>query len=534
MGKAIARGLLALAFVAFEAAAQFCPGLSPWVFTDVPSTHPFCTDITWMAQRGVTLGCTMIDPNHRLYCPNDSVSRGQMAAFMHRLGDAILPLTCATGQVMKWDGSKWTCSSAVVSLSQGSGIVLSPNPITATGSIAADTAYLQRRVTGSCGAGSSIRTINADGSVVCEVDDSGSGNAFVQGGNAFTGAATLGTTNNNSLDIIVNGSRVMSYLPHPDSPNVIGGHPNNGLTALLRGATIAGGGASGDPNKVHSDWSTVSGGARNEAGNAPIPVDGEFATVGGGDNNLAIGGWSTVGGGFRNTASGFLSTVAGGAVNTASGIWSTVAGGNLNTASGNYSTVAGGYDNTAPGYYSFAAGSNARANYAGCFVYADASGGGPTSCFGQNEIVVRGLGGFYFWTAGNSDETYSGARLATGTGAWAAYSDRSGKERIEPVNASAVLEKLVSMPIATWQWKSEPGGIRHMGPMAQDFHRAFGLGDSETQIVTVDADGVALAAIQGLNAKLEQRGAEIAAMKSELAELRRAIGASPIVAEREQ
>ena len=236
----------------------------------------------------------------------------------------------------------------------------------------------------------------------------------------------------------------------------------------------------------------------------------------GGLRNSASNFLSTVAGGNSNSASGFTSTVAGGWGNTASGTYSAVAGGNDNTASGNFSTVAGGKDNSAPGYYSFAAGSGARANYAGCFVYADSSGINPTSCFGQSEIVIRGLGGFYFWTAGNSDATYSGARLAMGTGAWAAYSDRNGKHRIAPVDVGAVLDKLVSMPIATWQWKSEPGGIRHMGPMAQDFHSTFGLGDSDTQIVTVDADGVALAAIQGLNAKLEQG---IAALRSELAAL---------------
>jgi hypothetical protein len=109
----------------------------------------------------------------------------------------------------------------------------------------------------------------------------------------------------------------------------------------------------------------------------------------------------------------------------------------------------------------------ARANYAGCFVYADVSNPSDTSCFAQSEIVIRGLGGFYFWTAGHSDATYSGARLATGTGARAAYSDRNGKERIEPVDPGAVLDKLVAMPIATWQWKSEPGAVRHKRQAAE-------------------------------------------------------------------
>ena len=140
MGKAIAGGLLALALASVEAAAQFCPGLSPWVFTDVPSNHPFCTDITWMAQRGVTLGCVTLNATQRLYCPEQSVRRDQMAAFMHRLGDAVQPTGCATGQVMRWNGTSWACASVggVSSLSQGSGIVLTPKPLTATGTIAAD------------------------------------------------------------------------------------------------------------------------------------------------------------------------------------------------------------------------------------------------------------------------------------------------------------------------------------------------------------------------------------------------------------
>ena len=110
MSKAIVKSLLALAFVSLEATAQFCPGLSPWVFTDVPSTHPFCADISWLAQRGVTLGCSTVNATQRLYCPEQGVRRDQMAAFMRRLGDSMLPLTCASGQVMKWNGSTWARS----------------------------------------------------------------------------------------------------------------------------------------------------------------------------------------------------------------------------------------------------------------------------------------------------------------------------------------------------------------------------------------------------------------------------------------
>jgi trimeric autotransporter adhesin len=61
------------------------------------------------------------------------------------------------------------------------------------------------------------------------------------------------------------------------------------------------------------------------------------------------------------------------------------------------------------------------------------------------------------------------------------------------------------MSIATWNWKSQDASIRHMGPMAQDFHAAFGLGETDKGISTMDADGVALAAIQGMHQELMER-----------------------------
>jgi trimeric autotransporter adhesin len=59
------------------------------------------------------------------------------------------------------------------------------------------------------------------------------------------------------------------------------------------------------------------------------------------------------------------------------------------------------------------------------------------------------------------------------------------------------------MPIRTWNYTNDPAS-RHIGPVTQDFHAAFGLGTDDKSISTVDADGVALAAIQGLNQKLEE------------------------------
>jgi hypothetical protein len=93
--------------------------------------------------------------------------------------------------------------------------------------------------------------------------------------------------------------------------------------------------------------------------------------------------------------------------------------------------------------------------------------------------------------------------LATGT--ITPNSDRNAKTDFASVDAAAVLEKVALLPIQQWRFKAEPDGVRHVGPMAQDFRAAFGLGEIPTAIATVDADGVALAAIQGLNEKVEGR-----------------------------
>jgi hypothetical protein len=83
-------------------------------------------------------------------------------------------------------------------------------------------------------------------------------------------------------------------------------------------------------------------------------------------------------------------------------------------------------------------------------------------------------------------------------------SDRSIKQHVESVDPERVLEKVSALPLSTWEYTDRPGQ-RHMGPMAQDFRAAFGLGADDRSISIVDASGVALASIQALNRKLERR-----------------------------
>jgi hypothetical protein len=289
------------------------------------------------------------------------------------------------------------------------------------------------------------------------------------------------------------------------SSTVSGGYTNTASGGL---STVAG----GNGNSASGAYATVSGGQDNTA-------SGVYDTVSGGQDNTASGTWATVAGGYDNDASGYQATVGGGWLNTASGYQATVGGGNHNTASGWSSTVPGGQDNSAQESFSFAAGQRAKADDIGAFVWADSKDFDFAST-ANNEFSARATGGARFVSgidgAGNPT---AGVTLAAGGGSWSSISDRNVKANFTSVDGRDVLERLASIPIETWNYKAQDASIRHMGPMAQDFYAAFGLGESETTISTVDADGVALAAIQGLYQRSQEQAARIQALEAQNASL---------------
>ena len=103
----------------------------------------------------------------------------------------------------------------------------------------------------------------------------------------------------------------------------------------------------------------------------------------------------------------------------------------------------------------------------------------------------------------------------------AAPSDRNLKEHVEPVNAQAVLAKLTALPIAIWNYIADDPSVRHMGPMAQDFAEAFGLGADDRHIHVLDASGVALASLQALSELVQEQGRQIALLRAEIDARRR-------------
>jgi hypothetical protein len=383
---------------------------------------------------------------------------------------------------------------------------------------------------GTVGGGQNNQAGDGDG------DPAGPTHATVGGGwqNIASGShATVGGGANNIASD--NDATVAGGHENSASANLstVGGGQNN---QAIGDSTMVGGGQN---NQAIGNEATIGGGSSNTAdgwratvgGGSNNVASGDGATIAGGDNNVASGGWAatvgggndhivsgsdaTVGGGNENTASSDRSTVGGGQNNTASGDSATVAGGQLNTASGQYAAVPGGFDNFAQGGYSFAAGRSAKAYNGGCFVWGDATDADVT-CDNDNRWVARASGGVYFYT--NSGLS-SGVYVPAGDSAWSSVSDRNLKDNFAAVDGQEVLARLAKVPVTSWNYKSQDPSIRHMGPMAQDLYTAFGLGEDDTHISTVDADGVALAAIQGLYAENQALKAEVAAQQQQLDEV---------------
>ncbi|MFC1878598.1 tail fiber domain-containing protein [Chloroflexota bacterium] len=292
-----------------------------------------------------------------------------------------------------------------------------------------------------------------------------------------------------------------------------------------RDSTVAG----GSRNSASNHHTTVSGGIQNQAGSSD-------STVSGGSYNQAVDVYATVGGGTRNHSSGYAAVIAGGAGNLADSDHASIAGGLGNQASGAYASIGGGHGNTVAGNYavspggmlnqvlsdfSFVAGyrGSVSSDHPGVFIFSDSTDAAFHS-LQANEFAVRAGGGIRFVTSvDDTGNPLTGAILPPGSGAWSILSDRQAKANIEVVNGISILEKLSTLPLSTWNYSGQDDTVRHLGPMAQEFYAQFGFGESDRYISTVDADGVALASIQGLYQLVEEQQTQLASQKEKILEL---------------
>lgn len=285
------------------------------------------------------------------------------------------------------------------------------------------------------------------------------------GGNAGTlpGTDYIGTSDNQALEIKVNGQRVMRLEPNAISPNIINGYNGNWITSGVYGAVLSGGGSIFNLNRVTDVYGVVIGGANNQAGDgAGTILDKDYAVVVGGTLNTASGAASDIGGGYSNTASGYCSSISGGYVNLGSGDRSFIGGGDTNVASGMYSVVPGGYHNTAAGLASFAAGLRARAYNNGSFVWADSNNGDFAST-ADNQFNVRAFGGVRFVTNGVG-ATIDGNKI------WHAGNDGTGStldaDYLDGQHASAFSTTSHNHDTSYWKLTGNAGttpGINYIG-----------------------------------------------------------------------
>jgi hypothetical protein len=69
--------------------------------------------------------------------------------------------------------------------------------------------------------------------------------------------------------------------------------------------------------------------------------------------------------------------------------------------------------------------------------------------------------------------------------------------QVEPIDEVELLNRVSSLPITEWSYISE-FGVRHIGPMAQDFYAAFHVGEDNRHRTMIDEDGVTLGAVKAL------------------------------------
>jgi endosialidase-like protein len=368
--------------------------------------------------------------------------------------------------------------------------------------LVADVVGYYRAVTQVDGSGSGLDADALDGldaSAFSPADHDHDQRYWRLGGNEGTaaGGTFLGTIDDRPLELRVNGQTAVRLEPGGDIPvpNVLLGQAHS-VAAGVHGAAVGG----GHQNEVLDDYAYVASGAQNRATDA-------YAAVLSGLQNEASGDYALVGGGRENVASGYGAGVL---------------GGTLNRAAGDNAVVAGGSGSSAAGDNAFAAGTGARADHPGAFVWADATDRLGVASTADNQFVVRaqavwlGTHSAVSVPAGVFLNTSTGAHLTAG-GAWTNASDAALKQDFAPVDAAALLEAVARLPVASWSYRAEGPAVRHLGPTAQDFRAAFGLGADDRSITTVDAAGVALAAIQ----ELERRTRQVEELSREVRELRR-------------
>jgi hypothetical protein len=180
--------------------------------------------------------------------------------------------------------------------------------------------------------------------------------------------------------------------------------------------------------------------------------------------------------------------------------------------------VAIGYHSTADADYSMAFGYRASTNgHTGAKVFADASTTDSIEAVANNEFAARAAGGYRFRT--NATLT-TGCNLPAGSGVFSCASSRTLKDHFVAVDGEDLLSRMRTVPVNTWSYTAEGAQVKHLGPFAEDFRAAFGLGVDNISIGLLDIDGVNFAAARALEARTTAQAEQIRTLQTENASLR--------------
>lgn len=231
---------------------------------------------------------------------------------------------------------------------------------------------------------------------------------------------------------------------------------------------------------------------------------------------------STVGVGFGSGVN--VSGTAGfsaGASNICSGFACTAIG--YTVTAGGQGSVALGYRTTANNDYSVAIGYRASNNtHTGSMVMGDESTTTDVNNQADNEFRARYNGGFRLRvsTAANGNTPGAGGNvgcdLTVAVPSWTCASSRDVKENFKMVKGEEVLSKLRGMPFMTFNYINDKSLTRNFGPVAEDFYKAFKLGDSDKSINVQNMASVSLAGVQALEARTATLQKENDALRSTL------------------
>ena len=392
----------------------------------------------------------------------------------------------------------------------------------------------QNRVEGVCSEGSSVRAINADGTVECEVDNVGeAGSSGVASVNGKTDAVVIEGGSNVTVDDSQGGKITI---------NASGGGGGD-ITEVKAGSGLEGGGDSGsvtlsvDASQLQS---RVSGTCPSGESIREIKEDGtvtcEVDDAGEGGATYSAGeGLSLSGATFSVNfgSAGDEATAARSDHDHFGQAWRGDRFGLDITTEGQGSRALQGHSGDVQqgigvqGMTGPLTRSTTLGRSAGVFGASLWDSGKSDGVFGGSQSPEGYGGSFYGGKAGiyaNGDSGLAGefdgnvqiSGNLTTTGTINGASSRTLKTDFQSVDSLNVLDKVTQMDISTWVYKADEDAALHLGPVAEDFYAAFGLGQSDKSISTVDADGVALAAIQGLYRVVQEKDAQLAAQQAEL------------------